>query len=54
MLKHMNGTLRRLAELAVTPLVPEDYLDLLDPLRAGAALRARVVAVHPETRDAGS
>lgn len=35
-----------------TPLVPEDYLDLLDPLRSGAALRARVVQVRPETKDA--
>jgi ferredoxin-NADP reductase len=48
----MNATLRRLAELAVTPLVPSDYLDLLDPLRAGAPLRARVVGRRAETRDA--
>src|SRR5688572_9360297 len=52
MLNDMNGTLSRLARLAVTPLVPDDYLDLIDPLRAGASLRARVVAVHAETRDA--
>jgi ferredoxin-NADP reductase len=44
--------LRSLAELATTPLLPADYLDLVAPLRAGARLRARVVAVHPETRDA--
>ena len=42
----------RLAELAATPLVPADYLDLLDPLRSGAALRGRIVAVTPETADA--
>src|SRR5688572_16621603 len=42
----------RLAELVATPLVPADYVDLLDPLRSGAELRGRVVAVHPETRDA--
>jgi ferredoxin-NADP reductase len=42
----------RLAELVATPLVPSDYVDLLDPLRSGAALRGRVVSVHPETRDA--
>ncbi len=42
----------RLAELVTTPLVPSDYLDLLDPLRSGADLRGRIVAVHPETRDA--
>ena len=42
----------QLAELVATPLVPSDYVDLVDPLRSGAALRGRVVAVHPETRDA--
>jgi len=42
----------RLAELVATPLVPADYVDLIDPLRSGADLRGRVVAVHPETRDA--
>jgi ferredoxin-NADP reductase len=36
----------------VTPLVPADYLDLVAPLRAGADLRGRVVAVTPQTRDA--
>jgi stearoyl-CoA 9-desaturase NADPH oxidoreductase len=47
-------TLRRLAELAATPLVPDDYLDLFSPLRRGAALRGRVVEVVPETRDAAT
>ncbi len=42
----------RLAELVATPLVPAEYVDLVDPLRSGADLRGRVVAVHPETRDA--
>lgn len=42
----------RLAALATTPLLPEDYLDLIDPLRSGAALRGRIVEVRPETRDA--
>lgn len=44
----------RLAELVATPLVPSDYVDLVDPLRSGAALRGRIVAVHPETRDAAT
>jgi len=44
----------RLAELAATPLVPSDYLDLFDPLRSRADLRARVVAIRPETRDAAT
>ncbi|HEU5242332.1 MAG TPA: ferredoxin reductase [Ornithinibacter sp.] len=43
---------RRVAEALVTPLVPEDYLDLLDPLRSGADLRGRIVDVRPETPDA--
>lgn len=37
-----------------TPLVPADYLDLFAPLRRGAELRARVVDVKPETRDAAT
>jgi len=49
-----TSTLRRLAELAVTPLVPDDYLDLFSPLRRGAELRGRVVEVIPETRDAAT
>jgi ferredoxin-NADP reductase len=44
----------RLAELATTPLLPSDYLDLIDPLRSGAALRGRIEAVHRETRDAAT
>lgn len=50
------GTLRglalKLAERLTTPLVPADYLDVIDPLRSGAALRGRIVAINPETRDA--
>ena len=44
----------RLAELVATPLVPADYVDLIDPLRSGADLRGRVVAISPETRDAAT
>ena len=44
--------MQRVAACAVTPLVPGDYLDLFAPLRSGAPLRARVVAVRPETSDA--
>src|SRR3954463_9970666 len=42
----------RLAERATTPLLPQDYLDLFAPLRSGADLRGRIVAIHRETRDA--
>ena len=44
----------RLAELVATPLVPSDYVDLLDPLRSGTELRGRIVAVCPETPDAAT
>jgi ferredoxin-NADP reductase len=44
----------RLAELATTPLLPADYLDLVNPLRLGADLRGRIVEVHPETADAAT
>ena len=49
------GTLReRVISFAgrfTTPLVPADYLDVIDPLRS-ASLRGRIVAIEPETRDA--
>ena len=44
----------RLAELVATPLVPADYVDLIDPLRSGADLRGRIVAIRAETRDAAT
>lgn len=44
----------QLAELVATPLVPSDYVDLVDPLRNGAQLRARIVAIKPETADAAT
>ena len=48
----LRDRVMKLAELVTTPLLPEDYLDIVDPLRAGADLRGRIVAIHPETRDA--
>ncbi len=44
----------RLAELATTPLLPADYLDMIRPLRSGADLRGRIVEIRPETRDAAT
>ncbi|WP_121176659.1 ferredoxin reductase [Streptomyces sp. 1114.5] len=44
----------KLLEMATTPLLPSDYLDLVSPLRAGADLRGRIEAVHPETGDAAT
>ncbi len=47
----LRGWALRLAELAASPLLPADYLDIVNPLRAGADLRGRVERVHAETRD---
>jgi stearoyl-CoA 9-desaturase NADPH oxidoreductase len=44
----------QVAEAATSPLVPGDFLDLFAPLRKGAELRGKVVAVHPETADAAT
>lgn len=51
-----RGPLRRrlwaVAEALASPRHPSDYLDMFHPLRRGADLRARVVAVRPEAKDA--
>lgn len=52
--RHLRNGLTALAGAAATPLVPADYLDLLAPLRSRTALRARIVAVRPETSDAAT
>src|SRR4051812_49532496 len=53
-LARLRDRVLQVAELVTTPLLPADYLDLVDPLRSGAALRGRIEAVHPETRDAAT
>ena len=50
----LRDRVAQLAELVATPLVPSDYVDLLDPLRSPSDLRARVVEVRPETADAAT
>lgn len=57
----IRPTLSRARELATqvagmlaTPLVPEDYLDLVDPLASGADLRGRIVSIVPETPDSAT
>jgi ferredoxin-NADP reductase len=52
--KALRERVLRLAELAATPLVPADYLDVFNPLRAGADLRGRIEQIHPETADAAT
>lgn len=44
--------LRHVAAALVTPRDPDHYLDMVWPLREGADLRARVLAVRPETATA--
>lgn len=46
--------LMRVAEAVTTPLLPADYLDLIDPLRSGSDLRGRIVAIEPETDNAAT
>ncbi len=46
--------LSRLGRALATPLVPTDFLDLLDPLASAVDLRGRVVEVRPETADAAT
>lgn len=53
-LTRARDTAARFARGLATPVIPEDYLDLFAPLRSGAALRGRIVAVSPETADAAT
>ena len=52
--RRWRSAVSQAAETLATPLVPADYFDLFAPLRRGAELRARVIDVHPETRDAAT
>jgi ferredoxin-NADP reductase len=54
---HQPGVLQRLLGAATwltTPLLPEDYVSLLNPLWSTRELRGRIEAVQPETRDAAT
>ncbi len=48
-----DGFLRVLGAVT-TPLFPSDYLDVIDPMRSGAALRGRILSITPETADAAT
>jgi ferredoxin-NADP reductase len=48
----LRSATSRLVRSLATPLVPSDFLDLFGPLQSASRLRARVVEVRPETRDA--
>jgi hypothetical protein len=45
------NVLRGLAARATTPLLPDDYLKLLNPLWSARELRGEVVDVRTETED---
>lgn len=49
-LRGLAGVVRSLT----TPLLPDDYLALFDPLWCGRELRGRVEAIHPETAEAAT
>jgi ferredoxin-NADP reductase len=50
----LRDRVRRFAESAVTPLELSDVLDVFHPLRSGADLRGRIVAVVPETAESAT
>ncbi|MGW3546379.1 ferredoxin reductase [Janibacter hoylei] len=52
--RSLRDTAARIVQGLATPVVPDDYLDLFAPLRSGADLRGRIVAITPETRDAAT
>ncbi|WGL52331.1 ferredoxin reductase [Nocardioides sp. BP30] len=52
--RSLRERLHTVVSAAVTPLEPSDVLDLFHPLRRGADLRARIVAVRAETSDAAT
>ena len=45
---------RGLAARATTPLLPDDYLKMLNPLWSARELRGLIVGVHPETADSAT
>ena len=53
-MSNLRTAVRRVAEAALTPMVPADVLDMVHPLRSGAELRARIEEIHPETADAAT
>ncbi|HSK58852.1 MAG TPA: hypothetical protein VK935_07360 [Actinomycetospora sp.] len=47
-----DNRLRKVAARFTTPLLPDDYLSLINPLWSARELRGKVVKVVPETEDA--
>ena len=42
------------AKALTTPLVPDDYLELLNPMWSRRELRGRIEEIRPETADAST
>src|ERR1700722_19553336 len=50
----MTTTLNTVARLLTTPLVPQDFFDLVNPLASSTDLRGRIEAIEPETARAAT
>jgi len=50
----LGAAMRALLGPATTPLLPDDYLKLLNPLWSARELRGRIVQVRPETPDSAT
>ena len=50
----LGAVLRTLIGPVSTPLLPDDYLKLVNPLWSARELRGRIVEVRPETRDSAT
>ena len=47
----IGAAMRSVVSRVTTPLLPDDYLKLINPLWSARELRGRIVEVHPETHD---
>ncbi len=52
--KKISAAVRGLIGPVSTPLLPDDYLKLVNPLWSARELRGRIVEVRPETRDSAT
>src|SRR3954463_5503964 len=50
----LTDVVRSVAARATTPLLPDDYLHMLNPLWSSRELRGKIVEVLPETEDAAT
>src|ERR1700728_3968276 len=49
-----SEVVRRLVARMTTPLLPDDYLHMVNPLWSARELRGKIIEVIPETRDAAT